>query len=81
MPTDEELAEVIRDLLARRTPGSTICPSDAARAVGGGHWRDLMDPVRRVAGRMVRDGEVVVTQRGEPVDPAAARGPIRIGPC
>ena len=78
MPTDDELAQVIRDLLAQRAPDSTICPSDAARAVGGEHWRDLMDPVRRVAARMVLDGEVVVTQRGEAVDPAAARGAIRI---
>ncbi len=35
----------ILDLLAKRAAGATICPSDAARAVGEEDtWRDLMEP-------------------------------------
>ncbi|WP_327021583.1 DUF3253 domain-containing protein [Agrococcus sp. Marseille-P2731] len=72
----------ILELLATRRAGATICPSDAARRVGGqdpAAWRPLMDDARAAAARLVARGEVVVTQRGEPTDPALARGPIRIG--
>ncbi len=73
-----QLEESIRELLARRAPTSTICPSDAARAVGGDSWRELMEPARQAAQRLVDRGEVVITQKGEVVDLASARGPIRI---
>ena len=79
VPTDQELEQTIRDLLARTT--GTICPSDAARAVGTAEgWRELMDPVRAAAARLVAAGEAEITQGGEVVDLATARGPIRIRP-
>jgi len=74
--TDAERA--ILDLLAQRDPGKTICPSEAARAVGGDDWRDLMQPARDAARELVGLGEVEVTQRGEVVDVTTARGPVRI---
>ncbi|MCS5723117.1 DUF3253 domain-containing protein [Herbiconiux sp. CPCC 203407] len=76
-----QLETAILDLLAKRAPTSTICPSDAARAVGGADpddWRPLMEPARQAAQRLVDRGEVDITQGGEPVDLAGARGPIRI---
>lgn len=79
--TDRRLERAILDLLERRGPSATICPSDAARAVyegGGDGWRALMEPARRAARRLVTAGEVEITQSGRPVDPAHARGPIRI---
>lgn len=75
---DQQLEAAILELLANRAATSTICPSEAARAVGGGKWRDLMEPARRAARRLVDAGEVQVTQGGSVVDPAAAKGPIRI---
>lgn len=77
-PTGQELEAAILKLLATRAATSTICPSDAARAVGGGHWRGLMEPVRQAARRLVDAGEVEVTQGGSVVDPGTAKGPIRI---
>ncbi|WP_405374491.1 MULTISPECIES: DUF3253 domain-containing protein [unclassified Microbacterium] len=77
-PVDEKLTTAIRELLSARAASATICPSEAARAVGGEHWRDLMEPARRAARRLVADGEVEITQRGVVVDPSTARGPIRI---
>ncbi len=75
--TDLDLEAAVRDLLGR-TSGS-ICPSDAARAVGTADgWRDLMEPARRAARRMVAAGEVEITQGGRVVDPSSAKGPIRI---
>jgi len=68
----------IRALLAQRADGATICPSEAARQVGGDDWRDLMQPARDAARQLVDAGEVEVTQRGEVVDVTTARGPVRI---
>ncbi|PPF64255.1 DUF3253 domain-containing protein [Clavibacter michiganensis] len=75
---DLQLEQKIIELLEQRALSSTICPSDAARAVGDDAWRDLMDASRSAAGRLVARGEVEITQGGEPVDLATARGPIRI---
>lgn len=78
---DEDLAlesSVLR-LLAERPRGATICPSEAARAVGGGDdWRPLMERAREAARRLVARGEVVITQKGRVVDPSTAKGPIRV---
>jgi hypothetical protein len=73
-----QLEATILALLAARAATSTICPSDAARAVGDDTWRDLMEPAREAARRLVDAGEVEITQGGSVVDPATARGPIRI---
>ncbi|MCM3615396.1 DUF3253 domain-containing protein [Microbacterium enclense] len=75
---DPRLVASIRDLLAARDPDKTICPSEAARAVGGDDWRDLMQPARDAAHSLVELGEVEVTQKGEVVDVTTARGPVRI---
>lgn len=75
---DAALESKILELLALRANGATICPSEAARAVSADDWRDLMEPARRAARRLVADGAVTITQHGTPVDPSTARGPIRI---
>jgi hypothetical protein len=76
---DRRLEAAITELLAQRARTATICPSDAARLVGDDDsWRDLMEPARRAARRLVERGEVEITQGGRVVDPSTARGPIRI---
>jgi hypothetical protein len=80
-PVDRALEESIRSLLSGRAVGATICPSEAARAVAGDDdeaWRDLMEPARRAARRLVAAGEVEITQGGVVVDPSTAKGPIRV---
>ena len=73
-----ELERSILALLGGRAADATICPSEAARAVGGDDWRPLMEPARAAARRLVAAGEVEITQAGHPVDPSTAKGPIRI---
>ncbi len=69
----------ILELLARRDPGTTICPSDAARALGGDDgFRPLMGLVRDAARTLVAGGSIEVTQRGRRVDLDDARGAIRL---
>ena len=79
MPSRQDAAQAILDLLAQRDEGRTICPSEAARALGGDDgFRPLMPLVRDAAADLVRRGELEVTQSGHVVDPAQARGPIRL---
>jgi hypothetical protein len=75
---DDLLESTMLDLLGKRAVTSSICPSDAARAVGGEEWRELMDDTRRVAWRLVDEGRVRITQGDEAVDRETVRGPIRI---
>jgi hypothetical protein len=81
--TDQVVAleQRILELLEERAPGRTICPSDAARSVYAGAddgWRDLMEPARHAAARLVERGAIEVTQGGEVVDLATAKGPVRL---
>lgn len=75
---ERRLEETTLALLARRRPEATICPSDVARRLGGQDWRDLMEPAREAARRLVAAGLVEITQGGEVVDPSTVKGPIRI---
>ncbi|MEL7447811.1 MAG: DUF2256 and DUF3253 domain-containing protein [Pseudomonadota bacterium] len=79
--TDRALEAAILGLLAQRAHGATICPSEAAKHVGGldeANWRPLMEPARRAARRLVAKGDIDITQRGQVVDPSTAKGPIRL---
>lgn len=78
---DVALEEAVISLLSARAGGATICPSEAARAVGqarGEAWEPLMEPARRAARRLVVAGRIVITQAGRVVDPSTAKGPIRL---
>jgi hypothetical protein len=76
-----DLAASIVELLARRAPTSSICPSDAARACvdDSPQWRALMPAARDAAAALARDGVIVITQGDQTLDPAdIAHGPIRL---
>jgi hypothetical protein len=77
---DRDLEASILRLLDARAASSSICPSDAARDLlpDDDAWRELMEPARRAARRLVARGEVEITQGGSVVDPSTAKGPIRI---
>ena len=84
-PTHRPLEAVVLDLCGARGLGKTICPTEAAQAAAaerGGDdlaWRDLLQPVRRVAVALAREGRVVIYRKGRPVDPDDFRGVYRIG--
>ncbi|MEW1956116.1 DUF2256 and DUF3253 domain-containing protein [Kineococcus sp. NPDC059986] len=75
---DADLETTLRRLLDERGRSKTVCPSEVARAVGGEDWRDLMEPARSAARRLVAAGEAEITQGGHVVDPSTAKGPIRV---
>lgn len=75
--SDEDLRQAILTLAHDRGVSRSFCPSDVARRVAG-DWRPLMPEVRRVAAALQAEGWVQATQKEMPVDPLAARGPIRL---
>ena len=82
-PTEEgrraRIEAAILALAGHRGPDKTICPSDAARAIGGDSWRSVMPAAQDVARALARVGEVEVSQKGGVLDPAEPwKGPIRI---
>ncbi|MDY6949056.1 MAG: DUF3253 domain-containing protein [Pseudomonadota bacterium] len=67
----------ILELLQARGPDKTICPSEL---LSGEDKQNpaLMEQVRASARTLVSQDLIEFTQRGKVVDPAAARGPIRL---
>ena len=76
--SDRRLESVTLELLAKRGPGKSICPSEAARAVFPDDWREHMEDARMAGRRLVDQGKVQITQGGQVVDPSTAKGPIRL---
>jgi hypothetical protein len=77
----EELETVMLALLTERGPGKTIGPADVAQAIGGNQpegWGPLMQPVRRAAVRLMKEGRIVILRKGRPVDPDDFRGTYRL---
>lgn len=75
----EELKAKILELLEKRAQSSTICPSEAPRALHPATWRDFMDVTREVARQLALDGRIEITQKGRALDPEdPLRGPIRL---
>jgi hypothetical protein len=77
----DEIEAMMLSLAAERGPGKPIDPSEVARAIGGDHpdgWGPLMQPVRRAAVRLMKEGRVVILRKGRPVDPDDFRGIYRI---
>lgn len=81
--SEEDIVRTMLDLVTERGPGKTICPSEVARALGGPHpdgWGPLMNPIRRAAVALMKEGRVLIRRKGRPVDPDDFRGVYRIGP-
>lgn len=82
--TDPNLIEErMLALVAECAPDKSVCPSDVARALAGGHpdqWGPLMQPVRRIAVRLAEEGRLIVLRKGKPADPQAFKGVYRLGP-
>jgi len=73
-PSEAAIRAAILDLAHRRGGAASFCPSEVARMLAA-DWRGLMPEIRRISATLEA---VEAMQRGVPVDPAAARGPIRL---
>jgi hypothetical protein len=81
-PIDQELEKTILRLLRNRGRSATICPSEAARLVrppdDRDSWRELIETARNAARRLAAKNRIVFVQKGKPVDPSTAKGPVRL---
>lgn len=72
---------VTLDLLARRAPGATLCPSEVARAIATAadrvDWRGEMAGVHGAVDGMLAEGLVRLSWKG--AAKAVREGPYRIG--
>ncbi|MEM6835429.1 MAG: DUF3253 domain-containing protein [Cyanobacteria bacterium P01_C01_bin.120] len=75
--SNQEIQACLLRLVEKRGPAKSICPSEVARALKSDNWRSLMPQVRAVGTTLAKAGEIVVTQKGAVIDPAASKGPIR----
>lgn len=69
-------------MAAERSPDKTLDPTEAARAIAGTSvdaWGPLMQPLKRIAMRLAREGRIVLYRKGQPVSPDELRGIYRIG--
>ncbi|CUX82947.1 DUF3253 domain-containing protein [Roseibaca calidilacus] len=64
-------------LAQERGAGKSFCPSEAARRLSA-DWRPLMPLIRKAAAELQSAGALQATQKGQPVHPERARGPIRL---
>jgi len=82
MADEAAIEETMLRLVSERGADKTCCPSEIARALGGPHpdgWSPLMQPVRRVAVRLTKEGRVQIMRKGKPVDdPDDFRGIYRL---
>ncbi|MEC7801619.1 MAG: DUF3253 domain-containing protein [Verrucomicrobiota bacterium] len=63
----------------KRGKSKTFCPSEIARSIDKENWRDLMHSVKLEGKKMVNENLLQCTQKGKPLDPLHAKGPIRFG--
>jgi hypothetical protein len=77
MTLEKRIAETLLTIAQSRPEGS-FCPSEAARRICSAQWRPLLPQVRKVAGKLQRQGLLHATQKGVAVDVIRAIGPIRL---
>ena len=73
------MTQCLLTLAEKRGSEKTFCPSEVARRLAPGAWRECMPRIRAEALELVKVGKLRATQRGHEVDPASARGPLRFG--
>ena len=79
--TPEDLEAAMLALVTARGAGRTVDPTEVARAVGGDHpdgWGPLMQPVRKTAVRLMKEGRIVIFRKGRQVDPDDFKGIYRL---
>ena len=76
-PDPVAVAAAILHLVDARGPDKSICPSEAARALGE-DWRSLLGDVRQAAVSLARAGRIDILRKGRSVDPDSVHGVVRL---
>ena len=75
---EQRLRTAILELVEKRGPGKSICPSEAARAAFPKNWRDQMESCREVAFQLAKHQKIEVCTGGKVIDNQLFKGPIRL---
>ena len=81
----ETVSDLVLALLGARLDQATVCPSEVARALSasndaeapGSDWRSAMPMVHAAVDRLVTEGKVQLSWKGQAI--ATRAGPYRIG--
>ena len=71
------LMQGILALLDQRGQGKTLCPSEVLENDGKSD-KSKMELVRNAARLLAHSGKIVIQQKGNTVDPANFKGPVRL---
>ena len=74
----DPIEAAILDQLAALPAGKSISPDDVAKALQPEQWQRMTGKVRGVAVGMARQGRIIITKKGKPMDPNAFKGVIRL---
>lgn len=78
MSEGTDISSTILFIANQRGPEKSTCPSEIARMLFPGDWREHMKDVVDVAIDLHNQGKAIITQKGIPVDVNHIKGPIRI---
>lgn len=57
---------------------ASIEPAEVAKAIQPEQWRRMLPKVRATALGLMRQGRLVITKKGRPIDPRRAKGVLRL---
>lgn len=78
MDLQSDIKATILEMAALRGPEKSTCPSEIVRKLFPDHWRAHMATIKEEAIALQKQGLVLITQKGKPVDTGHIKGPIRI---
>lgn len=78
----DPIQEAILARLAKVDPQglgkASIEPAEVAKALQAEQWQRILPKVKTAALGMMRQGKLVITKKGKPIDPAKMKGVIRL---
>lgn len=74
----KSVEETLFELLEAAGPGKSVSPEQVARAADSEAWHRQLGHVRNTAIGLARQGRLVITRKGKPVDPDALKGVYRL---
>lgn len=78
----DPIADAILERLAKADPnnvgGKSIEPAEVAKHLQPEQWQRILPKVKAAAVGMMRQGHLVITKKGKPVDPTRVKGVIRL---
>ena len=74
----DPIEATILEKLEALGPGKSIEPADVAMILQPEQWQRMLPRVRTTALGMMRQGRLVITKKGKPVDPSSFKGVTRL---